>query len=265
MLECVVNISEGRDRRTVDAIASAAGGCLLDVHSDPDHHRSVLTLAGAEDDLERAVRGVAAEAVDRIDLRRHDGVHPRLGAVDVVPFVPLAGTTFDMAVVARDRFATWAADALDVPCFVYGPGRSLPEVRREAFRSLAPDTGPAVPHPTAGATCVGARPVLVAYNLWLAPGTPVESAQRMAAAMRSPSVRALGLAVGDRVQVSLNLVDPLAFGPADAHDAVAAVIPVEAAELVGLLPTAVLEAIPEARWASLDVAADRTIDSRLRR
>lgn len=265
MLECVVNISEGRNREVIEAVTGAGGRSLLDVHTDPHHHRSVLTLAGDGDDLEAAVRAVAAEAVARIDLTAHAGVHPRLGAVDIVPFVPLAGAPLAAAVAARDRFATWAGDELGVPCFLYGPERSLPDVRRHAFSALAPDTGPATPHPTAGAISAGARPVLVAYNLWLAPGTPLETARRVAAGLRGPSVRALGLAVGDHVQVSLNLVDPAVVGPAAAYDLVDQHAPVTRAELVGLLPAAVLDAIRRSRWAELDLAPDRTIEARLER
>ncbi len=254
MLECVVNVSEGRDQAVIDALSAAAGDCLLDVHTDPHHHRSVFTLAG--DGLEASVRALAAEAVRRIDLRRHDGVHPRLGAVDVVPWVPLA-------LAERDRFATWAAAALGVPCFLYGPERSLPEVRRRAFAGLAPDTGPGHPHPTAGAMCVGARPLLVAYNVWLAPGTPVEEARRVAAELRGPAVRALGLPVGEQAQVSMNLLDPATVTPADVYDAVAARAPVQRAELVGLAPAAVLAAVPEGRWAALDLDPSKTIEARL--
>ncbi|HWC10709.1 MAG TPA: hypothetical protein VG455_05750, partial [Acidimicrobiales bacterium] len=122
----------------VDAVAAAAGAFLLDVHTDPHHNRAVLTLAGAGD-LEEAVRAVATEAVHRIDLQTHVGVHPRIGALDVVPFVPLAGAPTADAVAARDRFGEWAAARLDLPCFLYGPERSLPEVRRRAFVDLAPD------------------------------------------------------------------------------------------------------------------------------
>jgi glutamate formiminotransferase len=254
VLECVVNVSEGRDAAVIEAVAAAAGDCLLDVHTDADHHRSVLTMAGP--DLEDAVRAVATEAVRRIDLRRHEGVHPRMGAVDVVPFVPVA-------VAERDRFAEWAAAALAVPCFVYGPERSLPDVRRRAFVDLAPDTGPPEPHPTAGAMCVGTRPFLVAYNVWLTPGTPLDVARKAAARLRSPAVRALGLAVGPQAQVSMNLLDPTAVTPADVYDAVAAEAPIERAELVGLTPANVLAAVAKDRWAALDLDPSKTIEARL--
>ena len=259
MLECVVNISEGRDPEVLAALTEAAGPLLLDLHSDPDHHRSVLTLLG-----EDAPRAVAEVAVARLDLRDHAGAHPRLGVVDVVPFVPLDGATMADAVAARDAFAAWIVDALGVPCFCYGAERSLPEVRRRAFTNLRPDVGPSAPHPTAGAVCVGARPVLVAYNVWLA--TPDHLlAQHVAAALRGPDLRALGLVVGDRAQVSMNLVAPLRFGPAEAFDAVVHLVgreQVAEAELVGLLPEAVLGRVQADRWAELDLGPERTIEWR---
>jgi glutamate formiminotransferase / 5-formyltetrahydrofolate cyclo-ligase len=257
VLECVVNVSEGRRPEVVDALAAAAGADLLDVHTCGDHHRSVLTLVG-----EDAPRAVAREAVRLLDLRHHRGAHPRIGVLDVVPFVPLDDTPMRAAVAARDEFAAWAAAELRLPCFLYGPERSLPEVRRDAFTALAPDTGPSRPHPSAGAVAVGARRLLVAYNLWL-DGSDLATARRLAAAVRGDGVRALGLAVGDEVQVSMNLVDPTRVGPATVWDRVAAEVPIARAELVGLVPRAVLEAVPERRWAQLDLAADRTIEARL--
>ena len=266
MLECVVNVSEGRDTAVIDALAAAAHDVLLDVHTDPHHNRSVLTLAGDAPVLENGVRRLTVEAVRRIDLRAHVGVHPRLGAIDVVPFVPLDGASLGDAAEARDRFARWAGEEGGLPCFLYGPERPLPEVRREAFRSLLPDTGPDRPHPTAGAVCVGARRVLVAYNLWLAPEVPLEVARRITRDLRRPGVvRALALDVGGTAQVSLNLIDPEAFGPGDAYDAVAARAPVARAELVGLVPAAVLDATPSDRWPSLDLAPSSTIEARLAR
>jgi glutamate formiminotransferase / 5-formyltetrahydrofolate cyclo-ligase len=259
VLEAVVNVSEGRDADVLAALAAAAGDDLLDLHADRHHHRAVLTLAGAA-----AARRVAAVAVERIDLRIHDGVHPRLGAVDVVPFVPLRGSTMADAEAAADAFCRWAADELDLPCFRYGAARSLPEVRRLAFGELRPDCGPASPHPTAGACAVGARGVLVAFNLWLA-SPDLALARRVATAVRGDGIRALGLPVGDRVQVSMNLIDPFRVGPAEAWDRVAATAEVAGAELVGLVPAAVLDATPAERWAQLDLSPDRTIESRLAR
>jgi glutamate formiminotransferase len=249
VLECVVNVSEGRDERVLEALRHAADDDLLDVHTDPWHHRSVFTLTGEE-----APRRLAAAAVAAIDLRAHDGVHPRIGAVDVVPFVPLDGSTMTEAIAARDRFAAWLPRALGVPCLRYGPERTLPELRREA-RGIAG-------HPTAGLCAVGARPLLVAYNLWLAEAD-VALARRIAAAVRCPAIRALGLPVGDRVQVSMNLVEPLVIGPAGAWDRVAEHAAVAGAELVGLVPDAVLRGAPPTRWGELDLAPDRTIEARL--
>lgn len=259
MLECVVNISAGADTRAVAEIASAAGADLLDVHSDPHHNRSVLTLVG-----EDAPRRVARAAIERLDLRAHAGVHPRIGVVDVVPFVPLVGATLADAIAARDRFLTWIAAELDVPGFAYGPERSLPDVRRGAFRELAPDAGPPRPHPTAGAVAVGAREVLVAWNVWLAE-PDLDRAREVAAAVRGPHLRALGLAVGDRVQVSMNLVAPDTVGPAEAWDTVAARVALAGAELVGLVPGSVLERTDPGRWSQLDLDRERTIEARLRR
>ena len=253
MLECVINVSEGRRLDVVAAIGAVAGDHLLDVHTDADHHRSVLTLAGPE--VEAAAFEVVAEAVATIDLREHEGVHPRHGAADVVPFVPLVGSSLDDAVAARDRLVARIEDELGVPCLRYGPERTLPEARRAAAQTPA--------HPTAGVCCVGARPVLVAYNLWLRAGASLDDARRIANEIRSPTLRTLGLQVGDAVQVSCNLIAPSTTGPDAAFDAVAARAGVARAELVGLVPARVLEAIPPARWPALDLSASRTIEARL--
>ena len=243
MLECVVNVSEGRDTPALHAVTAAAGAELLDLHRDVHHNRAVLTLAGAG--VEAAARRVARAAVEHLDLRTHTGVHPRIGVLDVVPFVPLDRRPSTTAITARDDFASWAGDTLGLPCFLYGPERSLPAVRRGAFRDLSPDTGPEQPHPTAGASAVGARMPLVAFNLWLRDAT-IDEARRLAAAVRGEHVRALGLAVGDHVQVSMNLLAPLEVGPAAVYDAISSdrAPPIARAELVGSCPRAVLEATP---------------------
>jgi len=261
VLECVINVSEGARPDVVESIAASAGAALLDVHSDSHHGRSVLTLGGP--DVDAPARAVASETVKRLDLRLHHGVHPRFGVVDVVPFVPLAGSTMADAEGARDRFAAWAAEALELPCFLYGGGRTLPDVRRDAFVTAAPDVGPHHPHPSAGACAVGARPVLVAYNLWLSPPADVAMAKRIAADLRGPAVRTLGLSFDGHVQVSCNLIEPAAVGPGAVFDAVAERAEVERAELVGLVPTAVLEAEDQARWPALDLELSRTIEARL--
>jgi glutamate formiminotransferase len=276
--ECVVNISEGRDPLIVSTIASVAGAHLLDVHSDPEHNRSVLTLGGPLAAVEVATRDVAAATVSAIDLRSHRGIHPRLGALDVVPFVPLPSDTardgMADAMAARDRFAHWAGTALDLPCFVYGPERSLPDVRRNAFGSLRPDTGPPEPHLTAGASAVGARPPLIAYNVWIACGEDDDGsaalavARSLAAALRGPAVRSLGLPVAGGAQVSLNLIDPDRSSIADRYDTVAEGArrrgcSVIRAELVGLLPDAALRAVPRSRWEELDLSPEQTIEAQM--
>lgn len=292
--ECVINVSEGRDPVVIGAIAEVGGPPLLDVHSDPEHHRSVLTLGGPLEAVEEAARHIVEAAVARIDLHAHAGIHPRLGAVDVVPFVPLsdqvqrnsgsalsAPPSLTAVIEARNRLAQWAGTHLALPCFLYGPERSLPDVRRLAFRSLDPDFGPLRPHPTAGATAVGARSVLVAYNVWIGPqddGAGRDGgdgqAQALAVAcsladqLRGPAVRSLGFSVETGAQVSVNLLDPLAVSPADIYDLVAREVAprgcsVLRAELVGLIPAAVLDGIPRHRWPELDLAAERTIESRM--
>lgn len=268
MIESVINISEGRRHDLIAEIAASAGEDLLDVHSCVHHNRSVLTVIG-----ESAPKAIARAGVAHLDLSRHTGAHPRIGVVDVVPFIALGDSTPAEALTARDAFAAWVADELAVPVFLYGPledridgggpaMRTLPEIRRDAFAELAPDLGPAAPHPSAGAIAVGCRPPLVAYNLWLAE-PDLTLARRIAASIRSDAVRALGLAVGDRVQVSMNLIDPERVGPADVYRLVTALAAVDRAELVGLLPAAVLDRIDMRDRDRLDLAADRTIEWRL--
>jgi glutamate formiminotransferase / 5-formyltetrahydrofolate cyclo-ligase len=273
VLECVINVSEGCNEVVLAHLAGAAGECLLDVHSDCDHNRSVLTLAGEDEAVRTAAREVARAAVGVLDLRAHHGAHPRFGALDVVPWVALEGWPLqDAADVngggaararrARDEFAVWAAHELALPVFLYGPERSLPEVRREAWRGLTPDFGPNSPHPTAGAAAVGCRPLMLAYNLWLAEAD-VEMARAVASAIRSPYVRALAFVLGQRVQVSCNLLRPLLVGPEAVFDQVAERAGIVRAELVGLVPERVLLATAPARWRQLDLARDRTIEARL--
>jgi glutamate formiminotransferase len=267
LLECVVNVSEGRRLDILSGLRGAGGPCLLDVHSDAAHHRSVFTLAGDAEVLEPAVRALVEMAVRTLDLKDHEGAHPRFGVVDVVPWLALAGwplrpAPLDAALAARGRLAAWAGATLGLPCFLYGPERSLPDVRRLAWRGLLPDIGPDRPHPSAGSSAVGARPELVAYNLYLQQ-PDLALARSIAAGLRSPAVRALGLQVGDAVQVSCNLIDPSNCRPDAVFDAVAARAPVAKAELVGLLAKRILDAIPVHRWPELDLDEDRTIEARL--
>lgn len=275
----MVNLSEGRDRRRLDALRAAAGPALLDVHSDPDHHRSVFTL-GALDDraVEEAALALVGAALEHLDVAIHEGVHPRLGVADVVPFVPLlpgaglddlAAADLGEAVAARDRFARLVADRLGLPAFCYGPleggrERSLPEVRRHAFGELAPDHGGPAPHPTGGAVCVGARRCLVAYNLLL-DTAELATAKAVARRIRSRAVRALGFPVAGRAQVSCNLVAPWEVGPLEVYEAVAEQAEVASCELVGLLPHSVVAAIPAADHGRLAVGPGVTLEARLGR
>jgi len=275
MVGCVVNVSEGRDQAVLGELAASAAPVLLDVHADPHHHRSVFTLAGAVDDVMDAVRGLAALTVAHLDLRTHEGAHPRLGVLDVVPFIPFdpgQPPSHDLGAVVplRNELARWVGATLAVPSFLYGPlpgggGRTLPQVRRHAFTGLAPDFGPAQPHGTAGATAVGARRALVAYNVWV---SSVSVARHVAPLVRGPMVRALGLAVGDRAQVSCNLVDPAHLGPAQVYDLVTDYVDelggtVIGAELVGLIPQSILADIDTERSTQLGLSADSTVESRL--
>lgn len=258
-----MNLSEGRDQIRLEGITETAGRDLLDLHADPDHNRSVATLVGVH-----APRTLVGWALHNLDLATHRGVHPRLGIVDVVPFVPLTGSDMESALAARDAFAHWAVEEFGIPCFLYGPERSLPEIRKRAFGDLLPDVGPRTPHPRAGAICVGARGVLVAWNLWI-DGLDVAATRAIAGRVRTDSIRTLGLQVGRFTQVSVNLVDPLWTGPDAAYDAITSELPAHArivrAELVGLAPRAMLDAIDPSRWEELDLDDSRTIEARLAR
>jgi glutamate formiminotransferase len=257
VLECVVNISEGRDGLILEALADAAGKDLLDIHSDPDHNRSVFTMIG-----EDAPRRLAETAVSLMTIANHEGVHPRLGMIDVVPFVPLKTSTMAEAIRARDEFAQWVATELEIPSFLYGPERSLPFIRKNAWTALLPDVGGSNPHDTAGAMCVGAREPLVAYNVWLA-DVDIHETRRIAAHVRTEHIRTLGLQVGRYTQVSMNLIEPEVAGPDIAVAAVQKHTNIHHTELVGLLPNDVLSKIPSGQWEALDLAEEKTIEWRL--
>lgn len=260
----VPNVSEGRDRAVIDAIAPAFGLPVVNIHSDPDHHRTVFTVAGAPGELAAAVTAAGHMAVATIDVSRHDGIHPRIGAVDVAPIVFLSdedrGAACAEALVLADRLG----DELDLPVFLYGilaDGRTRAEIRRggptalaERMRhgALTPDFGPNRLHPTAGAVLVGARPPLVAFNVELAPPATLDDAKRIAALIREggaeglPGLRAIGLWLEHRnvAQVSMNVEDHRATPLRVVVDAIAAhAIPSEA-ELIGLAPAAAFDGFP---------------------
>ena len=258
------NVSEGRDAATIDRVARAFGPGLLDVHSDPDHHRSAFTLAGAPGELAGAVLRGAACACELIALPAHRGAHPRVGVLDVAPIIHLApedrGAACAEALVLADRLA----DELALPVLLYGAlagGRTRAELRRGGPGQLArrlragdpvPDFGPRRLHPSAGATLVAARAPLVAFNVALAAPATLQDARRVAAAIREggpaglPGVRAIGVWLAGRgvAQVSTNVEDPARTTPGAVLAAVARHAPVAGAELVGLAPRAALADFP---------------------
>jgi glutamate formiminotransferase len=234
----VPNFSEGRDQEVVAALG--AGEDVIDVHADPLHNRTVVTMARADVSvLAASVLAKVALAAARIDLGRHSGLHPRVGAADVVPIVPLGCATLAEAAAAAASLGRSIWESLQVPVWFYGPAfgdRRLADIRRG--RAGPPDLGGPALHPSAGAVCVGARPPLVAYNL-VFEGLSLPALRSVARAMRSlPGVQALGFTLPDsRAQLSLNLTAPLELGVAEAY-AVACRLAGQPGrpELVGLCP-----------------------------
>ena len=286
-LEAVPNFSEGRERATIDALGEALGARarLLDVHADADHNRSVFTLVGSEDELGDSLLGGIAAAKERIDLRRHEGAHPRIGAADVVPIVPLQPQQMERARRFALELAERIAAELDLPVFLYGesaPGRGPAFFRRggpeELQRridagELAPDLGPSRLHPSAGGTIVGARRPLVAFNVNLRGS--LEAAREIAALVRErdggyPGVRALGLDLprAGIVQVSMNVED---YEAAALHEIVERVVAeaesrgaeVAGSELVGLMPAGAAVAAAGAILRIDGFDASRVVELRL--
>jgi len=275
------NVSEGRDADVVAAIADAFGPGLLDVHTDPDHHRSAYTLAGAPGELAEAVMGGAARAVQLVALDGHDGVHPRVGALDVAPIVHLTAQDRGAACAEALLLADRLGEELALPVFLYGElggGRTRAELRRggveaisERMRSgeLVPDFGPRILHPSAGAVLVAARAPLVAFNLVLGPPADLDLARAIAARIREggpdglPAVRAIGVGLGSRglAQVSTNIDDAERATPAQVLAAVGRHATVIEAELVGLAPEAALADWP----AELELQNRATIENMLAR
>jgi glutamate formiminotransferase len=273
-LLAVPNISEGRDHTTLDAIGTAfehGGARLLDRHEDPDHHRAVFTLAGEPGALAKAVLAGAREALARIDLTRHEGEHPRVGAVDVAPIVYLdeaaRGAACAEALVLADLLGREG-----LPVYLYGAlagGRTRAELRRGGPQALigraAPDFGPHALHPTGGAVLVAAREPLVAFNVELAAPHTLEDARAIAARIREggpeglPGVRAIGVQLAHAAQVSTNVEDHRAATPADVVAAVRPHAAVAAAELVALAPEAALAGFPE----DVPLRGRATIEERL--
>jgi glutamate formiminotransferase len=254
ILVSAANVSEGRRSQAIAELAGAAGAVtnLVDVSSDPDHNRTVLTMCGPAGTLVDGILALAEVATELIDISAHEGVHPRLGAVDVVPFTPQQDASIDEADQAARSCAERFWEELAVPCFLYEasastPERSqLPDIRRNAFKVLFPDVGGREPHRTAGATVVGARGRLVAFNVNLLT-EDVAAAQAIARDIRAgerslPGVRALGLRLRSRglTQVSMNITRPDLCTVADVYRRVEELasersVEVESSELIGVV------------------------------
>ncbi len=295
LLEAVPNVSEGRRLEVLERLAAAADGVvgarLLHWSADPDHHRAVFTLTGEAASLEAALAAFAAEAIARIDLTSHQGVHPRIGALDVVPLVPLAGASMSEAVAAARRLGETIAARCEVPVFLYEAAATRPEraslatLRRGGLAGLGarmaepawrPDFGPGALHPTAGATAVGARDFLIAFNALLA-SSDVALARAIARRVREssgglPGVKALGLYLPsrDRAQVSMNLTDYRRTGLAAAltavrHAAAALGTQVESCELIGLVPEAALAGTADDELLAAALRPELVLEERLRK
>ncbi|RME10896.1 MAG: glutamate formimidoyltransferase [Ardenticatenia bacterium] len=264
LFECVPNFSEGRRTEVVqsiwNAIAAVPDVRVLNLHMDADHNRSVITFIGTPEAVEEAALQAAKTAAALIDLRQHQGEHPRIGATDVIPFIPLEGATFDDAVHLARRVARRLAEEVGIPTYLYGAAaqhperRRLADIRRGGYEALVdaiqhdparvPDFGPTALGP-AGATAVGARDFLIAWNVFLTT-SDVSIAERIARAVRHSSgglrgVQALGMLVDGRAQVSMNLTDfrhtPLPrVMEMIRREAARYGVLVERSELVGLLP-----------------------------
>lgn len=296
VIECVPNVSEGRRTDVVEAllqsVRSVAGVRLLDSSSDAAHNRSVVTIVGDPGALKAAVLALVAAAADRIDLRRHTGEHPRLGAVDVVPFIPIDAVTMAECVALAQETGEEVASRFQIPVFLYEEAassparRNLEDIRRGEFEGLsakmnspgwAPDFGPSQPHPALGAIVIGARMPLIAFNINLATDR-LEVAKKIASAIRQSSggfrfVKAMGIALEDRgiVQVSINLTN---YEKTPMHRVFDAVrreaerygVSVLESEIIGLTPQAALVSAAEhylqlARFSSNQILENRLRDS----
>jgi glutamate formiminotransferase len=294
VIECIPNVSEGRRPEIVaamaDAIRQAPGVRLLDFSSDASHNRSVFTLAGDAAGVEQAVLALVERAVADVDLRTHRGEHPRLGAVDVVPFVPIEGATMADCVALAKQTGAAIAERFKVPVYLYeeassNPARkNLEDIRRGEFEGLAakmatagwaPDFGPSAPHPTAGAIIVGARMPLIAYNINLATNR-IDVAKKIAAAIRHSSggfryVKAAGFTLADRgiVQVSMNLTN---YEKTPIHRVFEAVkreaerygVAILESEIVGLVPAAALAAAAEFYLQIEGFKPDQVLENKLK-
>lgn len=294
LIECIPNVSEGRRPEVVDRIVAAvrntAGVRLLDFSSDASHNRSVITVVGDREPLRAAVLALFAAALDAIDLRQHTGEHPRLGAVDVVPFVPIEGVTMAECVALARHVGGTVAEQFGIPVFLYEEAsdnparRNLEDIRRGEFEGLAakmavpgwaPDFGPPAPHESAGATVIGARMPLIAYNINLNTDR-MDVARRIAAAVRHSSgglryVKAMGIKVEDRnlAQVSMNLTNHEKTPIHRVFDMVAREaarygVTILESEIVGLVPSAALIGAAEHYLQLERFTAGQILENKLR-
>jgi glutamate formiminotransferase len=294
LVECVPNFSEGRNSETVAALARAIETvettCVLDRHIDPDHNRSVITFVAAPEKIVEAAVAVVTRAAELIDMRAHKGEHPRLGATDVLPFIPISGVTMEGCVRLAHQAGERIANELSIPVFFYEqaalkPDRvNLEDVRRGALELLreqiaveparAPDAGPLVVHETAGAIAVGARPFLIAFNVNLKTHD-VAVAKQIARTVRArhgglPFVKALGFTLTTRglVQVSMNLVNYETTGMTAAYNAVRdeAVrqgVEIDSTEIVGLVPEKALDRDAEYFAKLQNFSENKVLEKRL--
>ena len=296
ILEAVPNFSEGRDLAFVATIVEAmraTGAEVLDWSADPDHHRSVVTVIGPPKLVEDAAFAGAAVAVNKIDLRDHQGVHPRIGAIDVLPFVPLAGLSMTDAGASARRVGNRIANELRLPVYFYGqasdpPGRNLASLRRGGFEQLvrgyaaerAPDVLPANwphpgVHPTAGAVCVGARPVLLAWNIWI-DGLTLDIAREIAGNVREQKsgirgLRALALPLPTRhaLQISMNIEDVEHSSPNAAFTLVKTLVEaaggtVTKTEIIGMAPDELLDVVTD-EWRLEAGTRERSLSQQVNR
>ncbi len=292
LIECVPNVSDGRRADVIAALEAAIavpGVHRLDQTSDASHNRSVFTFAGEPGPVREAVLALFAAAIGAIDLRTHEGVHPRIGAVDVVPFVPLRDATMEQCVALAAEVGKTVAGRFGLPVFLYEEAassdhrRSLADVRRGGLNGLAhrmrqpewkPDFGPDRPHSSAGATAIGARPILIAYNVNLAT-TRLSVAKRIASAIRAssgglPFVKAMGVPLEARgvVQVSMNLTNYQETSMVTVFDAIAKEASVDGvrvleSEIVGLVPSNALPANPARRLKLREEDIGKVLEARL--
>jgi glutamate formiminotransferase len=293
LIECVPNVSEGRRDRIIASLAATIEGPgvhLLDQASDPSHNRTVYTFVGQPQAVHEAMLRLFTAAVDAIDLRQHDGVHPRIGAVDVVPFVPLQDASLEECVELAKRTARAVAERLGIPMFLYEAAaaiderRNLAEIRRGGLPGITqrmqhpawrPDFGPDRPHPTAGATAIGARPILIAYNVNLA-SDRLGVAKRIASLIRTSNggfshVKAMGVQLDHGiVQVSMNLTDYRETSMVTVFDAIAREAAVDGvrvleSEIVGLVPADALPPDARKRLKLREADLERILEDRLAR